>query len=161
LSAKNYLEIIEQLDDDGLDDFARVRELLGLATGKDNAWFTLRVGELKAMLALAGKDLEQAKLWLDWTIEMNSSIFTPERNHAYRCLLTLVDFMLMRDVKQFSDYQVAFNKMYGEKSVNEMWQYAIGKKRFLGLFNVDDNLTQFSAHQQLLAVYHKLHQAMM
>jgi len=161
LSAKNYLEIIEQLDDDGLDDFARVRELLGLATGKDNAWFTLRVGELKAMLALAGKDLEQAKLWLDWTIEMNSSIFTPERNHAYRCLLTLVDFMLMRDVKQFSQYQAAFNKMYGEKSVNEMWLYATGKKRFLGLFNVDDNLTQFSAHQQLLAVYHKLHQAMM
>ncbi|WP_392564647.1 30S ribosomal protein S12 methylthiotransferase accessory factor YcaO [Orbus wheelerorum] len=160
LSAKNYLEIIEQLDDDGLDDFARVRELLGLATGKDNAWYTLRIGELKAMLALAGKDLEQAKLWLDWTIEMNSSIFTPQRNHAYRCLLTLVDFMLMRDAKQFTNYQPAFNKMYGEDHVNEMWQYATGKKHFLGLFNVDENLTQFTSHQQLLAVYHKLHQAM-
>ncbi|WP_392561652.1 30S ribosomal protein S12 methylthiotransferase accessory factor YcaO [Orbus sturtevantii] len=160
LSAKSYLEIIEQLDDDGLDDFARVRELLGLASGKDNAWFTLRVGELKAMLALAAKDLEQAKLWLDWTVEMNSSIFTPERNYAYRCLLTLVDFLLMRDAKQFSDYQIAFNKMYGEECVNEMWQYAIGKKRFFGLFNVDEDLTQFSTHQQLLEVYAKLHQTM-
>ncbi|VEB61510.1 UPF0142 protein [Salmonella enterica subsp. enterica] len=34
----------------------RVRELLGLATGADNGWYTLRVGELKAMLALAGGD---------------------------------------------------------------------------------------------------------
>ncbi|RKS86835.1 ribosomal protein S12 methylthiotransferase accessory factor [Orbus hercynius] len=160
LKPKQYLELIEQLDDDGLDDFARVRELLGLATGKDNAWFSLRVGELKAMLALAGKDLEQAKLWIDWTIEMNNSIFSPERNHAYRCLQTLIDFILMRGKEQFSDYQVAFNKMYGEMCVNEMWQYANAQKRFFGLFDVDDNLTQFTAHQQLLAVYHKLHLAM-
>lgn len=161
LKAQHYLELIEQLDDDNLDDFARVRELLGLATGKDNAWYTLRIGELKAMLALAGKDLEQAKLWLDWTIDMNSSIFSSQRNHAYRCLLTLVDFALMRDAKQFTDYQIAFNKMYGEECVNEMWQYVTGKKRFFGLFDVDENLTQFPAHQQLLGVYNKLHQAMM
>jgi hypothetical protein len=45
------------------DDFTRVRELLGLATGKDNGWYTLRIGELKAMLALAGGDLEQALIW--------------------------------------------------------------------------------------------------
>lgn len=160
LKANQYLALIEQLDDDGLDDFARVRELLGLATGKDNGWYTLRIGELKAMLALAGKDLEQAKLWLDWTIEMNSSVFSPERNHAYRCLATLVDFILLRDSRQFADYQNAFNKMYGEECVNEMWQYATAKKRFFGLFNVDENLTQFSAHQQLLNVYQKLHHTM-
>ncbi len=51
---EEYLNLIEQLDEEGLDDFTRVRELLGLATGKDNGWYTLRVGELKAMLALAG-----------------------------------------------------------------------------------------------------------
>ncbi|UMY59205.1 hypothetical protein MJ699_11050 [Klebsiella pneumoniae] len=28
------------MDDEGLDDFTRVRELLGLATGKDNGWYT-------------------------------------------------------------------------------------------------------------------------
>ncbi len=48
---EDYLALIEQMDDEGLDDFTRVRELLGLATGKDNGWYTLRVGELKAMLA--------------------------------------------------------------------------------------------------------------
>jgi len=28
-----------------------VRELLGIASGKDNAWYTLRIGELKSILA--------------------------------------------------------------------------------------------------------------
>ncbi|MWN32664.1 30S ribosomal protein S12 methylthiotransferase accessory protein YcaO [Gilliamella sp. Pra-s65] len=167
-TAKQYLAIIEQLDDEGLDDYARVRELLGIATGNDNAWLTLRVGELKAMLALAGKDLTQAQQWIDWTLEMNESIFTPERNHAYRCLQTLVNFILQRGKKQFSSYQTAFDKMYGKACVDDMWQYANGEKVFFGLvsFAKDDkttnnNLEQFAMHQKLLAVYNKLHQAML
>ena len=166
-SAEQYLAIIEQLDEEGLDDFARIRELLGIATGKDNAWFTLRVGELKAMLALAAKDLEQAKLWIDWTIEMNESILSPERNHNYRCLQTLVNFILQRDVNKFNDYQMAFNKMYGQTSVEKMWQYAIGEKTFYGLNDFstttqssNENLDQFTMHQKLLSVYQKLHQTM-
>ncbi|WP_334326045.1 30S ribosomal protein S12 methylthiotransferase accessory factor YcaO [Gilliamella apicola] len=168
LTAKQYLTIIEQLDEEGLDDFARVRELLGIATGKDNAWLTLRIGELKAMLALAAKDIDQAQAWIDWTVEMNESIFTTERNHAYRCLQTLVNFILERDKKQFSNYQDAFNKMYGKECVDEMWQYANGEKMFFGLADLtmtdkssNNNLQQFSMHQKLLAVYQKLHQAML
>ena len=165
-TAKQLLAIIEQLDDEGLDDFARVRELLGIATGKDNAWLTLRIGELKAMLALAAADLPQAKLWIDWTVEMNESIFTPERNHAYRCLQTLVNFIIERGENQFSDYQKAFNKMYGKDCVDDMWQYATAKKQFFGLTEskdaqYDNNpMEQFAMHQKLLAVYHKLQQTM-
>lgn len=158
--AEQYLTLIDQLDDDSLDDFARVRELLGLATGKDNAWFTLRIGELKAMLALAGKDLSQAKDWIDWTIEMNSSVFSSQRLHAYRCLQTLVDFALLRDKHDFTNYQFAFNKMYGESLVNQMWQYVTAEKRFFGLFAIDHDMTVFAAHQQLLTVYAKLQQTM-
>ncbi len=168
LTAKQYLTIIEQLDEEGLDDFARVRELLGIATGSDNAWLTLRIGELKAMLALAAKDLEQAQAWIDWTVEMNESIFTPQRNHAYRCLQTLVNFILERDKKQFNHYQDAFYKMYGKECVDEMWQYANGEKTFFGLADLtmtdkssNNNLQQFAMHQKLLAVYQKLHQAML
>ncbi|MCX8669893.1 YcaO-like family protein [Gilliamella sp. B2865] len=164
-TAKELLAIIEQFDDEGLDDFARVRELLGIATGKDNAWLTLRIGELKAMLALAAGDLPQAKLWIDWTVEMNESIFTTERNHAYRCLQTLVNFIIERGENQFSDYQNAFNKMYGKTCVDEMWQYATGKKQFFGLADLISNehnhpMDQFVMHQKLLEVYNKLKQTM-
>lgn len=166
-TAKELLAVIEQFDDEGLDDFARVRELLGIATGKDNAWLTLRIGELKAMLALAAGDLPQAKLWIDWTVEMNESIFTSERNHAYRCLQTLVNFIIERGENQYRNYQQAFNKMYGKNCVDEMWQYATAKKQFFGLTDLinpehDGNnpIDQFVMHQKLLAVYYKLQQTM-
>ena len=166
-TAKELLAVIEQFDDEGLDDFARVRELLGIATGKDNAWLTLRIGELKAMLALAAGDLPQAKLWIDWTVEMNESIFTSERNHAYRCLQTLVNFIIERGENQYRNYQQAFNKMYGKNCVDEMWQYATAKKQFFGLTDLispehdgKNPIDQFVMHQKLLAVYYKLQQTM-
>lgn len=85
---EEYLALIEQLDDEGLDDFTRVRELLGIASGKDNAWHTLRVGELKSMLALAGGDLDQALIWTEWTQDFNASVLSPARSNYYRCLQT-------------------------------------------------------------------------
>nr|WP_208293483.1 30S ribosomal protein S12 methylthiotransferase accessory factor YcaO [Zophobihabitans entericus] len=160
LPKREYLALIEQLDDDSLDDFARVRELLGLATGANNAWYTLRIGELKGMLALAGGDLEQALEWVDWTIEFNQSIFSAERNHDYRCLKTLVEFALSRKVKQFGQYQPAFNKMYGEECVNKMWQVVQGKIKFEGLFAINTDLHQLPVHQNLMSVYQKLHTAL-
>lgn len=84
-----YLNLIAQMDDEGHDDMTRVRELLGLATGKDTGWYTLRIGELKAMLALAGGDLDQALAWTEWTIEYNQSVFSAERANYYRCLANL------------------------------------------------------------------------
>ncbi len=55
---RKYLSLIGQFDEDeALDDFTRIREMIGIAPGKDNGWSHLRVGELKSMLALAGGDL--------------------------------------------------------------------------------------------------------
>lgn len=159
LSQDDYLEMIECIDDEGLDDFARVRELLGIATGPSNAWFTLRVGELKAMLALAGGDLEQASIWIEWTIEFSASTFNEKRNHNYRCLLTLVQLCLERDKMSFDEYEPALIKMFGRETVDEMWQFVIGKQRFYGLFAIDENLSQLPAHQSLLNAYLKLQKA--
>lgn len=159
LTRENYLSLIEQIDDEGFDDFARVRELLGVATGSNNAWFTLRIGELKAMLSLAAGDLEQAVMWIEWTIEFSGSTFTAQRHHDYRCLQTLVQLCLERGEDSISEYHDALVKMYGEETVNTLWQYTIGKQRFYGLFAVDAELSQFTAHQALLSAYMKLQKA--
>lgn len=155
---EEYLDLIGQLDDEGFDDFTRVRELLGLATGKDNGWYTLRVGELKAMLALAGGDLDQALIWTEWTMEFNSSIFTPERANYYRCLQTLL-LLAMEDERDPLQYHHAFLRMYGESAMEAASAAISGENPFNGLQAVDDELQAFPAHQSLLAAYEKLQNA--
>ncbi|MBS0854721.1 MULTISPECIES: 30S ribosomal protein S12 methylthiotransferase accessory factor YcaO [unclassified Tatumella] len=155
---QDYLELITQMDDEGLDDFTRVRELLGLATGKDNGWSTLRVGELKAMLALAGGDLDQALIWTEWTIEFNNSVFSAEQANYYRCLQTLL-LLSLEDERTPGEYLTAFNRMYGSDAVEAASAAISGEEPFYGLQKVDLSLTAFPAHQSLLAAYEKLQAA--
>lgn len=155
---EDYLSLIERLDEDGHDDFTRVRELLGLATGKDNGWYTLRIGELKAMLALAGGDLDQALIWTEWTMEFNNSIFTPARANYYRCLQTLL-LLSLEEGRDPVQYHTAFVRMYGLDAVEAASAAISGEAPFYGLQSVDEDLMAFPAHQSLLAAYEKLQQA--
>lgn len=155
---EEYLDLIGQLDDEGFDDFTRVRELLGLATGKDNGWYTLRIGELKAMLAMAGGDLDQALIWTEWTMEFNSSIFTPDRANYYRCLQTLL-LLAMEDERDPLQYHHAFVRMYGTEAMEAASAAISGESPFYGLQAVDEELKAFPAHQSLLAAYEKLQAA--
>ena len=152
---EQYLELIQTLDDEGLDDFARVRELLGIAPGKDNGWYTLRVGELKSMLALAGGDLEQALIWVEWTQDFNSSVFTAKQANYYRCLQTLL-LLNQEPERDPAQYYNAFVKMYGQEAVEAASAAISGEERFNGLFSVDEDLKALPAHQALLAAYEKL-----
>jgi ribosomal protein S12 methylthiotransferase accessory factor len=155
---EDYLALIEQLDEEGHDDFTRVRELLGLATGKDNGWYTLRIGELKAMLALAGGDLDQALIWTEWTMEFNSSVFTAERANYYRCLQTLL-LLAQEEERDPQQYYTAFVRMYGAEAVEAASAALSGEEAFYGLQPVDSDLQAFPAHQALLAAYEKLQHA--
>ncbi|MFP1725163.1 30S ribosomal protein S12 methylthiotransferase accessory factor YcaO [Lonsdalea quercina] len=155
---EEYLALLQQLDDEGLDDFTRVRELLGIATGKDNGWFTLRVGELKSMLALAGGDLEQALSWVEWSQDFNQSVFSHEHSNYYRCLQTLLELALEPE-REAAQYYDALVKMYGQNTVEEASAAIAGESCFYKLFSVDASLTALPAHQSLLAAYEKLQQA--
>jgi ribosomal protein S12 methylthiotransferase accessory factor len=153
-----YLDLIAQLDDEGHDDFTRVRELLGIATGKDNGWYTLRIGELKAMLALAGGDLEQALIWTEWTMEFNASVFSPARANYYRCLQTLL-LLAQEEERQPLQYLNAFVRMYGADAVEAASAAMSGEAPFYGLQAADGTLEAFPAHRSLLAAYEKLQRA--
>ncbi|PHM61313.1 30S ribosomal protein S12 methylthiotransferase accessory factor YcaO [Xenorhabdus ishibashii] len=155
---EEYLAFLEQLDDEGLDDFTRVRELLGIAAGKDNGWSNLRIGELKSMLALAGRDLEQALIWVEWTQDFNASVFTAERANYYRCLQTLL-LLTQEEERQPEQYYQAFVKMYGQDTVDTASAAITGENCFYGLWPIDSELKALPAHQALLNAYEKLQKA--
>ncbi len=156
--AQQYLDLIQTLDEMGMDDFTRVRELLGIASGKNNGWSTLRIGELKAMLALAGQDHQQALIWTEWTMEFNGSVFDDTRNNYYRCLHTLL-LLTQEPTRQPIEYHHAFVRMYGSDIVDAASAALSGESAFYDLCCVDQDLACFPAHQALLQAYDKLQQA--
>lgn len=154
-----YQELLNELDAQGLDDAIRLREFIGIVPPPQSGWTTLRIGELKSMLHLALGELEAALDWAVWTLNMNSSVFTPERANYYRCLIQSLELFLdsQRDPEQ---YRMVFEKMYGADTVNQAWQAIVGNgSPFYDLLADDEKLQQFSAHQKLLAAYKKLQRA--
>lgn len=155
---EQLMGLYELLEEEGLDDAARVRELLGIATTKGSAWHTLRIGELKGMLALAAGELELALEYADWTLSFNSSVFSEERRRYYRCLMAALELHLDAN-REPSQYRAAFSSLYTPATTDQVWQQVAGSQRFYGLTVADESLADFPAHQALLAVYEKLQHA--
>ncbi len=156
--AEQYMALFDQLDEEGHDERTRVRELLGIAAAKGTALHTLRVGELKAMLALAAGDLESALDLIDWTMEFNQSVFPADRAAYYRALRACVELFLDED-RDPEQYRPVFARMFGEETLAQAWANARGEARFHGLEAADLSLSQFPLHQKLLAAYEKLQKA--
>lgn len=153
-----YLDLIEQLDDEGFDDMTRVRELLGIAVDRTTGWFTLRIGELKCLLALAGGDLAQAEDWAHWTLDFNASILSEERLNFFRCLIASLELYQDAD-REPKAYQHAFNRMFSQATVEQAWAHIDTSMKFYGLQSADFSLQTFKSHQKLLKAYEKLQKA--
>ena len=155
---ETYQELLDELDEQGIDDATRAREFIGIVAPKVSGWTTLRIGELKSMLYLALGDLEMALDWANWTYNMNSSVFTAERANYYRCLINSLELFMdsQRDPQQ---YRMVFEKMYGKDAVAFAWSAIQGGNPFYNLPASDETLANFSEHQKLLAAYAKLQKA--
>ena len=156
---ETYQELLEELDGQDIDDATRVREFIGIVSPKNSGWTTLRVGELKSMLHLALGELEQALDWANWTLNMNSSVFTTERVNYYRALISIIELHLDEN-REPAQYRAVFEKMYGKDAVKQAWAaVSEGGNPFYNLPASDENLENFKEHQALLGAYGKLQKA--
>ncbi|QPB42118.1 30S ribosomal protein S12 methylthiotransferase accessory factor YcaO [Rodentibacter haemolyticus] len=157
--AETYQELLEELDTQGIDDATRVREFIGIVAPKNSGWTTLRIGELKSMLHLAVGELEQALDWANWTLNMNSSVFTAERVNYYRALISVIELHLDENRKP-AQYRPVFEKMYGKDAVQQAWAAVAEEGNpFYNLSASDEELKNFKEHQALLNAYEKLQKA--
>ena len=156
---ETYTELLEELDAQDIDDATRVREFIGIVAPKTSGWTTLRVGELKSMLHLALGEREQALDWANWTLNMNSSVFSAERVNYYRALISIIELHLDSNRKP-AEYRSVFEKMYGKDAVAQAWAaVSEGGNPFYNLPASDEELKNFKEHQALLGAYAKLQKA--
>ncbi|HIF9287354.1 TPA: 30S ribosomal protein S12 methylthiotransferase accessory factor YcaO [Photobacterium damselae] len=156
--SEQYAEMYSILEEEGFDDFNRLYEIIGLVPDAGSAWQTLRIGELKCLLALAGGDLELALEHTSWCVDYNVSTYSKERARFFRCLVASLKLALDEE-RDPAQYKHAFERQFGTDTVAAAWGSIEGTVRFYGLTAGDLSMSQFSAHQKLLASYQKLQAA--
>ncbi|PSW04079.1 30S ribosomal protein S12 methylthiotransferase accessory factor YcaO [Photobacterium lipolyticum] len=152
---EQYAEMYAILDEEGFDDTVLLHEIIGLVSQTGEAWQTLRIGELKCLLALAGGDLELALEIAAWCIDYNVSTYSPARTQFFHCVIASLKLALDED-RDPAQVKAEFERKYGAETVAAVWGSIEGTVRFYGLTAGDLTMSQFPAHQQLLASYHKL-----
>ncbi len=156
LNTDQAAALLQELEQSDYSDHSDVCGLLGIAPDPGSVWESLRVGELKGMLALHIGDYEQALEWSQWCLELSQ--LSDEREKFYRALLALLEIQL-DETRARDSYQDALTDLYGLETIERCIALIDGKTRYDGLFDAGLELAGMERHQSLLAAYEKLQAA--
>ena len=156
LSTEQASELMQELEQSELSEHSDICSLIGVAPDPQSVWESLRVGELKGMLALHIGDYEQALEWSDWCLEMQQ--LPVEREKFYRTLAALLEIHLDEE-RERAAYLDGLGVLYGQDTVARCVSLIDGETRYDGLFDAGLELTGLHRHQSLLAAYEKLQSA--
>jgi ribosomal protein S12 methylthiotransferase accessory factor len=151
LSDENCGELLEALNDLNLDDQRLVAGLIGLAPDVGSLWEDLRVGELKALLALVIGDEEAIREGLDWILGFGQ--INPARLRVYRCMNTLLR------LDEEHACQSALECLYGKATLAHASSLLCGDERFFGEPSPGLALEGCALHARLLTAYAKVQKA--
>ena len=155
--AEQFAEMFHIVEEE-FDDETLLHNILGLEVQPGDAWQTLRIGELKCLIALAGGDLELALDFAKWSVAFNAASFTAERMNFFHCLIDSLELALGEE-RDPAECKADFESKFGSESVAAAWGAIEGNVQFYGLTAGNLTMSQYPAHQQLLQSYHKLQAA--
>ncbi|WP_033406745.1 30S ribosomal protein S12 methylthiotransferase accessory factor YcaO [Uliginosibacterium gangwonense] len=151
LDDEEVADLLEALQDQGLDDQRLVAAVIGLAADAGSVWEDLRIGELKTMLALSIGDENAIREGLDWVRHFEQ--ISPSRRKVYHCIETLLA------LEEDKHYDEALHALYGEGTVAQAIQLLGGEERFFGIKAPGPQLEGCKMHARLLAAYAKVQAA--
>lgn len=149
------IQLLDWLDDTGLDDRELVRQVFGFAADADSAWGSLRLGELRCFLLLALGDHEEALDMAYWVVTFGASTMSNPRQRFFACLIEQLQLAL-DGLRSAEDYAWVHKALYGEAIYQAACEHVAGLTNFYGLPAIDKDYANFNAHSQLLAAYEKL-----
>jgi ribosomal protein S12 methylthiotransferase accessory factor len=153
MSAIELSDFSEHLNGLGLSDQLSISDAIGVLFEEGSAWQSLRIGELKAMLALATGEIEEAAQWCAWC---HSFGFLPAgRQTLYRAIHELLEFKIAGHDP--ASYHTSLNLFFDPQTLADATDITTGKRTFHGLGFAGSWEDISPAHQSFLRIYERLH----
>ena len=149
---QTYSDYLDELEAEDFDNEMPVCQLLGILPDDKSPWKTLRIGELRCLVALAAKVYNSALTYAIWTVRYNQNEFSLEKMAFYQCLIKVLECITDGSLN-LEDYKEGLELLYGKKTLDKVIDHVEGRARFNGLVASDLNLKGFKAHQELIRIY--------
>lgn len=157
-SIETYENYLEELDNEDFDNSTLVLQVLGVLPDEGTAWETLRLGELKCLIALAAQQYESALTYATWTANYNQENFPLEKLSFYNCLIKVLEAKTTNTLND-ADYAKALTNLFGADTYQNVKDHLDGRSQFYGLKASDLNLTGFASHHELIRIYNLIKEA--
>ena len=156
LSDASLSALLDRLENNELDEYGDIATLIGIEFDENTPWGQLTVLELKLLIHLALKQLEEAHELVGAFLQYNDN--TVERRLFYQTLDAVLQITLADDL-QINDYIINLRRMYGDERMDAVIGSVGGSVRFYGLTSTSLRLEGLDRHQRMIDSYRKLHAA--
>ncbi len=149
---KGELEhFINLIEESGLNDFQKISDSIGVLFDKTSCWFTLTIGELKALIYLALQQHENAFEWCHWCLEYPP--LTEDRRKLFRLLHAMVGLHIAGGaIAEYTEYLIA---SFSQQELAETQSIIAGTSVFPGL-TFGSTWSDISVeHKKMLSLYRK------
>ena len=144
-------DLLDALNESNLADQLPVAGVIGMVADADSFWASLRVGELKTLVALACGDHTAALDGCEWVRHFEQ--LPAQRRAIYACVENLLQ---LADQGETTPYIPALGQLYGPAVVSQAQALIEQDNRFMGLSAPGLGMEGCVMHQRLLAAYAKV-----
>jgi ribosomal protein S12 methylthiotransferase accessory factor len=148
--------LLERLENNELDEYGDIATLIGVEFDENTPWGQLTVLELKLLINLALRRLDEAHELVGAFLQYNDN--TVERKLFYQAVNAVLEISLDIDL-QLDDYILNFRRMFGDEKMDAVIGSMDGSVRFHGLTPTSMKLEGLDRHHRLIDSYKKLHVA--
>jgi ribosomal protein S12 methylthiotransferase accessory factor len=156
LTGDELEDLLERFEEQQLDHYTKISELIGIGFDENTVWGKLDIGELKILIYLVLEHYEEAKEIIADFLNFNDN--TVERVLFYQALGVVLDITIA-DELDIDDYVLNLNKMYGAEVMENALGSVIGDVKFFGLTKTSLKLEGLDKHLKLIDSYKKLYKA--
>ncbi|XZG69533.1 OsmC domain/YcaO domain-containing protein [Chitinibacteraceae bacterium HSL-7] len=148
--------LLRKLENSDVDEYSDIATLIGIEFDENTVWGQLTLLELKLLLCLALRELDDA---LDLTgafLQYNDN--TLDRGLFYQALQAVLEVTLSDDM-DIADFEPNLRRMFGNERMDAALGSVDGSVRFYGLTPTSLQLEGLDRHHRLMDSYRKLHAA--
>ncbi|OIN02999.1 protein involved in RimO-mediated beta-methylthiolation of ribosomal protein S12 YcaO [Polynucleobacter sp. QLW-P1DATA-2] len=156
LDNKKLTALLERLENNELDEYGDIATLIGVEFDENTVWGQLTILELKLLIHLALKQLDEAHELVGAFLQYNDN--TVDRKLFYQALNAVLEIKL-DDELELDDYTINLRRMFGNERMDAVIGSVDGSVRFYGLTPTSTQLEGLDRHHRMIDSYRKLHAA--
>ncbi len=145
-------DILKWLDNSGLDDSERLAQVLGLAIEEDNAWHSVRLGEIRCYCYLALQDFDNALDMCEWILTFSIDTMPIQKQKFFRCLKEQLTIVLDDDTIS-ENYCDIYSQLFGKDTYSSVINHINGTETFYNLPAIDHDMKNIKNHTRWLERY--------